>query len=502
MNKNAKTILQINTRVWLQELRSAQNNPSLTLGDLDDEVAADWKQGGYDAVWLMGVWKPSPRSQEVARGDDSLLKKGKQILNKFKPDDLVSSPFAVAEYSLHPDLGEEGDLEQVRDMLHRNDLLLILDFVPNHTALDHPWIKSKPDYYINGTAKDQKSDPGAWACVQAGKKKAVIAFGRDPYFPPWRDTAQLNILNRNTRKALIGEMKRLAGLCDGIRCDMAGLLLTSVFRSTWEKAAPGAMLNKELPEFWEESIAAVRKQNKNFLFVAEGYGDSVGPLVDVGFDQVYDKKLLDDLLGGVGQDAILAIAARGDRAYHLLHFTENHDEARAAEAFGPTRSMAAALVASTLPGMVLVQEGQREGWRVQLPVQLRRRPVEKPNRRLERFYGRLLTALRNGVFRSGSFTPLSLHPVEEHLAVAPGLIAYLREEGEHRRIVIANSGRGRGRAYAPLPPHWTQSNARMFRVIDELSGAVEETPMTEVRSKGFLVDLSMGGHRLWKVETR
>lgn len=500
MNKNAKSIFQINTRVWLQELRTAKREPDLTLGDVDDAIAADWKKTGYDALWAMGVWKPSPKSQDIARAQEPLVKEARRLLDKFKPEDIVSSPFAVADYTLNPDLGDEEGLARLRETLHRHEILLFLDFVPNHTALDHPWVKEHPEWYVNGAAAQLKSAPEAWfAATSAGKTKAVLAHGRDPNFPPWTDTAQLNLMNRDTRKALIGELKRIAGLCDGVRCDMASLALNASFRATWHDIAPDAFPKKEAGEFWDEAIAAVRKVNRDFQFLGEAYGDSVGPLIELGFSQVYDKKLLDDLLGGMGQDAILAIAARGDRAYNLMHFTENHDEARSAEAFGPTRSMAAALVVSTLPGMALFQEGQREGWRVKLPVQLRRRPVEKPNRRLERFYGRLLAALQNEVFLSGLFVPLSLHAVEEHLSVAPGLIAYLREKGPHRRIIIANSGRGRGRAYAPLPPHWTDSNAKVFRLIDELSGATEEIPMEEVRTKGFLVDLSMGGHRLWKV---
>jgi len=499
VNKNPKTIFQINTRVWLRELRASTQESDLTLGEVDDAIAADWKKTGYDVIWLLGVWVPSPKSQEVARSADGLQKEARRLLDRFKIDDLVSSPFAVADYTLHPDLGDDTDLKHFRETLHRNGLQLLLDFVPNHTALDHPWVRESPDLYIKGKSEKPKDDPGSWTTVQAGKKKVVLAHGRDPNFPAWTDTAQLNLFNRNTRKALISQLKHVASLCDGVRCDMAGLALNDVFRATWESSAPDAMPKKEMPEFWDEAISAIRKSRKDFLFVAEAYGAHVASLIDLGFDQVYDKRLLDDLLAGVGQDAILAIAALGDRAYHLLHFTENHDEARSAEAFGPTRSMAAALVASTLPGMVLIQEGQREGWRVRLPLQLRRRPQEKPNRRLERFYGRLISALQNEVFRSGGFTPLGLHPVEEHLSVAPGLIAYLREKGAHRRIIIANSGRGRGRAFAPLPPHWTASDAKMFKVVDELSGATEELPMNEVRNKGFLVDLSMGGHRLWKV---
>ncbi len=501
MRTAPKTLLQVNTRVWLQELRAARNNRNLTLGGVDPAVVEGWKASGLDAAWLLGAWTSSTKAQEHARSLDWLRKQAREILGHPKPDDIVASPYAVPEYALNPSLGDLDDLEDFRERLHEHGLQLVLDFVPNHTALDHPWTREHPEYFIRGTSEDLKREPGNWFTVPSTDRKMVLAHGRDPHFDPWTDTAQINIFHKAARKAVIREMVRVASLCDGIRFDMAGLLLHDTFRETWGKAAGKNFPKKEPAEFWEDALATLRKAHPDVFFLAEVYGESRYRLLDLGFDFVYDKELLDDLLNGVGQETIQNLAAWGDRAFQLVHFTENHDEARAAEAFGPTRSMAAALVASALPGMMLFQEGQREGWRVKLPLQLRRRPQEKPNRRLERFYARLLAALKNEVFRSGRFQPLALHPVEDHLSVAPGLMAFLREKGEERRIVIANSGRGRGRAHAPLPAHWTASNSKTLRLIDELSGATEDLPMREVRDRGFLVDLSMGGHRLWRVHS-
>jgi glycosidase len=109
---------------------------------------------------------------------------------------------------------------------------LILDFFPNHTAPDHPWVFEHPDYYIQGSEPDYARDPAAFIPVQKGRRTLYIARGRDPYFPPWPDTAQLNYLSRDVRSALIEELKKISGHCDGVRCDMAMLVLNDIFENT------------------------------------------------------------------------------------------------------------------------------------------------------------------------------------------------------------------------------------------------------------------------------
>lgn len=493
-----KTLLQVNTRVWLNELRAVQLKPSLNLSAIDPSIFDKWKASGIDAVWLMGVWKPSEEGQKVARSLPDLTAKAKKILSDFKPEDIVSSPYAVAEYTPNPDLGDADVIRTMRDTLHRAGLLLFLDFVPNHTALDHPWVKEHPEYYVQGTAKDLKKDPSLWYAPACHKGNIIIARGKDPNLPAWTDTAQLNIAKKETRKALTLQIQRIADLCDGIRCDMAMLLLNDVFKKTWGEVAPDAVPKKPLPtEFWEEAISAVKKDHPNFHFMAEVYWDLEPQLIKLGFDSTYDKRILDLLLEGRGEDAVKSMVEKGDNAAKMVHFVENHDEARSVEAFGPSRSMAAALIMSTLPGISLMQEGQSEGRRAQVPVQLRRRPLEKRNRRLEFFYTKLLDALKNKVFRQGAFYPLELRPLEAHLSLSDGLIAYAREFGNERRLIIANVRRGQGRAYVRIPPKWVKGPT--FRLVDELSGATEDIPADQIRNQGLMLDLATGGHRLWKV---
>ena len=110
----------------------------------------------------------------------------------------------------------------------------MLDFVPNHTALDHAWVRSHPDFYIRGDEASLNREPQNYYRLTRGEGAALIlAHGRDPYFPGWPDTLQLNYRHPGLRKAMIEVLLEIASRCDGVRCDMAMLLLPDVFQRTW-----------------------------------------------------------------------------------------------------------------------------------------------------------------------------------------------------------------------------------------------------------------------------
>ena len=108
-------------------------------------------------------------------------------------------------------------------------------------------------------------DPASF--VEVGGR--VLANGRDPYFPAWPDVVQLNAFDPALRSAAVETVRSIADQCDGVRCDMAMLVMNDVFARTWGARvgpAPGA-------EYWPTVITAVRETHPGFVFLAEAYWD-------------------------------------------------------------------------------------------------------------------------------------------------------------------------------------------------------------------------------------
>src|SRR5207249_357677 len=101
------------------------------------------------------------------------------------------------------------------------------------------------------------------------------------------------------REAMIEELLKVAALCDGVRCDMAMLLLPEVFLKTWgDRALPRDGTPPVDRPFWPEAIARVRRHFPDFLFLAEVYWDLEWTLQQQGFDYTLDKRLYDRLRTG------------------------------------------------------------------------------------------------------------------------------------------------------------------------------------------------------------
>ncbi len=117
----------------------------------------------------------------------------------------------------------------------------MLDFVPNHTALDHPWVSRHPDFYVQGDEQALAAAPADYCRVATDQGARILAHGRDPNFPGWPDTLQLNYANPTLQAALMAELAMIAEHCDGLRCDMAMLVLPDVFRRSWGLDTAGVL---------------------------------------------------------------------------------------------------------------------------------------------------------------------------------------------------------------------------------------------------------------------
>ena len=326
---------EIGTWVWLTDLASRLGRP-VTLADVPDDVWDDVAGPGVDAVWLMGVWRRSPAGAAVARSDAGMVDGARLALPDLDLDrDVVGSAYCIRDYVVDEHLGGDAGLAAARAALAARGVGLVLDFVPNHVAPDHPWVTEHPEWFVRGTAGEVASDPVGF--FAAGD--AVIARGRDPYFPPWPDVAQLDASLPAVRAAAAGVLGSIAARCDAVRCDMAMLVLDDVFVRTWGDRARGGAAPDGGRGYWPTVLAAVRAANPDVACWAEAYWDLEPQLVAAGFDACYDKRLYDRLVRASAAAAIREHVGGdvGDQA-HTVRFVENHDEPRARrDAPAPTR---------------------------------------------------------------------------------------------------------------------------------------------------------------------
>jgi hypothetical protein len=471
------TIYEINTRVWLAELSARAG----TAVDLSSVPSAEWDaiaKFGFDGVWLMGVWERSPAGIAIANRNNSLLDDFKRALPDFRLLDNVGSAYCVRRYSVNELLGGPEGLAVARHELAKRGVRLILDFVPNHVALDHPWVSEHPEFFIQGNADDAKNDPVSFA--QVGGR--VFACGRDPYFPAWQDVLQLNAFQPGLRQAAIETVSSIARQCDGIRCDMAMLLLNPIFERTWGNRAgqrPGT-------EYWRELIPAIKRTYPEFLFIAEAYWGLEWELQQQGFDFCYDKRLYDRLEHDNAESVRLHLCA--DLAYQakLLRFIENHDEPRAAATFSPGKERAAALTMATLPGARLFHEGQFEGRKIRLPVFLSRRPPESADPALQVFYKKLLDAIDAPVFRDGQWALCNRTGWPDNPSYQ-NLVAWGWVKDNDRYLIIVNLSDTAAQARVQMS--WDELRGKTWRLVDALSDAAYDRNGDEIRDPGLYVDL-------------
>jgi glycosidase len=486
------TVYEINTWVWLNALsRTTGRRTGLT--DVPDEELARIADHGFDAVWLMGVWERSPGARDVSRAMPGLRDEYARALPDYKVEDIVGSPYAVYQYRVDPALGGDEGLAALRRRLARLGLRLILDFVPNHLAIDHPWMTEAPDRLLQGDEGAIAAAPKNWFRRDVGGRSLIFAHGRDPYFAGWSDTVQIDYRRADTRRAMRDTLASIADRADGARCDMAMLLVHDVFLRTW-----GGAFDEGGGEFWPEAIAYVKKTHPDFLTMAEVYWDLEWTLQQQGFDYTYDKVLYDRLVHGDASGVRAHLS--GDFAYQrrLVRFVENHDEPRAMTSLGPSRDRAAAVVALSLPGLRLVHEGQMKGWRLKLPVQLGRRHVEPTEPGLPEFYRALLLALGDPVFHDGAWRLLDPQEAWAGNSTHRGFVLHQWSlDGEHR-LVAANLGATQGQCFVPLNvPNFGE---QLWRVRDLLSPAEYIRDGEDLRARGLHLDMPPHACYLFDVE--
>ena len=245
-----------------------------------------------------------------------------------------NSPYCISDYkAIAPEFGTIDDFKNLAKVCHEHGMGIILDWVANHTAWDHPWLKAHPEWYT----RDEKAD--TIICPQPWN---------------WEDVADLNYDNKDMREAMIDAMKFWiveVGI-DGFRCDVAD-------------GVPA--------DFWKDAIGQLREAASPRKIVMLAEGKNVDNFTVGGFDMNYGWDYKDEIVkvwnGAPASDLIKSDSAEYAQlpaSKVKLRFTTNHDHATETEPcvqFTDDRGAMAAYVASIFPhGGALIYGSQEVGY--------------------------------------------------------------------------------------------------------------------------------------------
>jgi alpha-amylase len=296
-----------------QQAANTLDHPGDVLSRMKD---FDWQnlgQGGFDIVYLLGLF--DSRGPILVTEEDGVDLEGREH--------RVPSIFALSNHAaVHPILGTDTDLRELIQVIQSQTCRVMVDFVPNHTGLSHPWITDHPTYYVYDGEAITREFSG--------------------------DVAKLNYANPQLRREMITILLWIASLgVDGVRCDMAHLVPT---------------------DFWAEAITAVRQEYPAFLFVAEAYPNSLfdlsplTALLKAGFDAVYHEPLYRNLRSGSWADveAHLAYFLQELNPAQFIHYLSNHDDPVPPNLPKNVEEIMTLLL--SLPGSVLIYNGLFHGF--------------------------------------------------------------------------------------------------------------------------------------------
>ncbi len=471
------SLYQINTKALLSTLGSGA-----TLEDVPNSFLDSLARKGFDWVWLLGVWKIGPTGQYISRSRKEWHREYIAALPDLTEGDICGSPFAIADYTVDPTLGGDSHLARFRERLEQRGIKLLLDFVPNHIGFDHRFATEHPAFLIQGTEADLAHAPDRWTRLPNG---SIAAFGRDPNFPGWPDTLQLNYFNPHLRAAMIGELRNVATRCSGVRCDMAMLLEPEVFHRTW-----GDRAESQTPltdSFWPEAIHAVRRDTPDFLFLAEVYWNYEARLQQHGFDYTYDKVLYDRLLHHEASRVREHLNAPASYRARMAHFLENHDEQRIASQLCVDEHRAAATISFLAPGLRFLHHGEFEGRRVKVPVHLKRGPEEELDPAVAAIYEKLIPVVNSPAGKNGNWHLLRCAPAWEGNPTNTNFIAYYIAHDHGDLLVTVNYANYRGQCFVQIPQGLPVQGT--VTLVDALSPAIYERPAHDLAAQGLFLDV-------------
>lgn len=472
-------LFELNVRSW------ANSNGIEKLSDVPQKYIRQWASKGFDMVWLMGIWKANPHAIKKYCFEPELIALYNSALKDWTEKDVIGSPYSIDKYEVNQALGNFDDLLQLKKRLNEKGIKLILDFVPNHFSVESSLISSNKELFLPADEFLFRNDPYTFFKSNSNPND-YFAHGRDPLFPPWKDTIQVNFYSHLAREFLINTLLHISDYCDGVRCDMAMLPLNNVFYNTWIGVIKKYGMERPKKEFWEEAICAVKKKRKDFIFIAEAYWDLEWQLQQLGFDFTYDKRLTDRLAVGDVKSVKDHLNAEQDYQNKSVRFLENHDEDRAITKFGRERSLAAATIISTIQGLIFYFDGQIEAKKTKLPVQLGRGPIEKIDKYVFDYYHKLLEITKDTVFKNGNWKMIEPLPASQNDFSYENILAWQWTKDNESRIVVINYSNSTSRCRLKYE---LKSELNEITLNDLLNENLYNRSRNELMEKGLFIEL-------------
>jgi glycosidase len=465
---NHPTLYEISTRPWLYELSQKYGKEITKLRNIPLEEFDYLSNKGIEIIWMMGIWKLGNYGLEYDKKNDY-----SNVLPDWTKDDVIGSPYSIVEYTCNPEIGTNDDLIWLREQINKRNMKLMLDFVPNHSAVDAPTAITNQKLYIR--APDGTKDSKKYT-------ESGIAYGKDPYFDPWMDVIQWNYWETDTRVFMKNNLLTVLKYADGARCDMAHLILNDVFGKTWEEELKAWNYQRPTTEFWEYAFEEVKSKYPNAILLAEVYDDwQIELLYQLGFTYTYDKALLDKLRGSP-KDVKEYIQEK--EWSHATHFVENHDENRIiANVDGNIeKAKVAGALACTLGGMAFFNHGQWNGYKNKLDVHLRRGASEPINTKVLGYYKRLTDIIKDPAFKSNNYFYIKDIKGDK----ADDFIAYIRNDESSYYLVVINYGESDGCVEVPIYNIEGSGEIKLREMIDEVE---YYRNIDIIKEKGFTVCL-------------
>jgi hypothetical protein len=300
---------------------------------------------------------------------------------------------------------------------------------------------------------------------------------------------------------MIGKLKDVATLCDGVVCRMAMLVLDDVFRATWAErsiAPTDAEDTLQSGEFWWHAGTEVRNAYPEFLLIGEAYWGSEWRLQRLGFDYTFDQPLLRRLVAGDAPSVLAHLRADEDYQRRSVRYLEHRGETPIAALVGAAQHRALALTVATAPGMLLLSDSQLQGARSGVARQIGRYPAEPPDEAVGALYARLMRATEDEVFRLGHAIRIEPQSAWPGNATHEGVLVRLWV-GPHRhfRLAVANLAPDRAQAYVPL--HVPELAGMEIHLDDQIGPDSYVRDGDDLLTRGLYLDMPAYGCHLFRI---